>query len=132
MSTEMVLRDTSIECVGRNCILALQKSKIIPRYKQVQETALLANAAVAFRRLDIGGRLDLESHRTAVTTSRVRCHMLIVSATQQDGYWLAWRKDCCEQAHAASQARRDLPGLGCHFPGPVRAGTHRMRRYSLC
>ena len=121
-STEMMLRDTSIECVGRNRILALQKPKIIPRYEKVQETALLADAAVTFRRLDIGRRLNLEFHRTAVATSHVSCHMLIVPAKQQDGYLLAWRIDYCGQVHVASQARRDLPGHGCHFPGPARAG----------
>ncbi len=127
----MMFRDACIECICRNRILALQQAEIISRHKQVQETALLADAAVAFSCLDNGWCVDFEFHRTAVTAARMYCHSLTPSAIQQYDCWPASRKGCFELARVARQMRRDPPGHVCHFQGRVHTAPDETRHYSL-
>ena len=59
--------DTRVERVGRNVLVVRQQTKFFLRNDKMQEAGHAANTAVAFRRLDIGSIIDLESNHDAST-----------------------------------------------------------------
>ena len=78
MTTKQVFRDTGIECVGRDVYVVSQQTKCFLRDDKMQETGHAANTAVAFRRRNVGSRVDLESNVAAMASPLVCYHCVIL------------------------------------------------------
>lgn len=72
MLTKVVLRYAAIERIRRKIFAAFYETKILLRYKQVQETTLTADAAVAVGRLNICWRINLKLYTATVAATLVR------------------------------------------------------------
>ncbi len=81
MPAKIVARDTGIECIGFNRVLALDEAKILPRYKKVQKTAHTADTAITARRRNVGRRINFELYLAAVAAALMRCHLSLPCQT---------------------------------------------------
>ena len=72
MPTKVVLRYAAIERIRREIFVAFQETKILPRHKQVQETALTANTAIAIGRLNIRRRFNFKLNTATVAATLMR------------------------------------------------------------
>jgi len=66
---EQMLRNTGVECVSGQILFASEQSELRLGNDEMQITALAADRAVTFGRVDLGGREDFESNTPAMTAA---------------------------------------------------------------
>ena len=74
MAAKIMLSNSRIERIGLNSVLAAEQLKLVVADYHVQESAHVANAAIALRRHDLRRSFKFESNFAAVTTALVYRH----------------------------------------------------------
>ena len=81
MTTEKVLCNAGLEAVGLQRVAALQQAEFRVCDEQMEEPGLGAYRAIATRRFNICGCIDLEADSTAMAATLVRGHRCCRSQT---------------------------------------------------
>ena len=74
MTANIMLSNARIECIGFNRVAAALKPEVVMTHEQVHKPRHVANTAIALRRFNIGGRVDLESNPAAMTAASMYRH----------------------------------------------------------
>ena len=89
MAAEVVLRNTCIEGIGFDIVLAREQAKIIFCNDQMQVSGHPANTAVTLVSHNICRRLNFKSHLATMATPCVYCHRaFLVPSFTHTAMWL--------------------------------------------
>jgi len=93
-----MLGNTRVERIGLDILLPTKQSKILSAHDQMQVARHPANAAIAFRRLDISRDINFESNPATVATTFMCRHgyrQKPVFPILRADYSPAWRSALC-------------------------------------
>lgn len=119
---ECVLCDTRVKRVRRQFILTRDQAELAVRHEQMQETAHVADTAIAPRRLDVPRRINFKAHTAAVAATLVSRHFPFFLQTAR---WLLagiaysrTRTSPLSPPRSSSDSNSRMPMSGCRARKP--------------